>query len=146
MKKTMFCAVNNRNCGKKGNSGKKAVLHAKSNTSAIKERNVNTNMRMKVGARKTSGGVKLSLIRYLKDYQKENIDYSVINDYFRSELKEVGLDHTSRIFIEEMLTYDKRAGDLPKDYDEVINSVTNASSMIGWGSLYDIIQGLNYKE
>lgn len=134
----MFCAVNNPHCGKK-----KKTIKATSVISAVKERN--NNDRRLVKSRKTSAGTQLSLIRYLKLYQKDGIDYIVINNYFKQELKDAsGMDSTSKLFILDMLTYDTRMGDPTKDYDEVITNITNASTMINWGSLYEIVRGLKY--
>ena len=148
MNKITFCAVNNPNCGKK-----KKTVNAKSVKPSIvsstikspKTTKVNNFPKRKVKARKTSGGTQLSLIRYLLLYKTDGISYVAINNYFKNELdNSVGIDSTSKLFIKDMITYDKRAGDDEKDYDEVIDAITNASTMINWEPLFDIVQGLKY--
>lgn len=97
--------------------------------------------------RKSSAGVKIGFIARLKKLEKDGIPYSAVNEYLRAELGANGggtLNPLGTGYIVEMITYDPRH-DSPISYAEVQQKLMQMPSSINWGSLYDIVDGLNFE-
>lgn len=95
--------------------------------------------------RKTSPGVKLAFIARLKKLEQAGVPFSAVNEYLRAELgtgstmNPLGLG-----YVVEMLTYDPR-NDSPKSYTEAQEALAKIPSSMDWGSLYEIVEGMNFE-
>ena len=95
-----------------------------------------------VEARRSRAGAVLALIRRLKKHEDQNIPYSTINSYFRTEFK-AGGDSSPFGMFTDLLTYDPR-NDSPKTYAQVYTSINQYAESLDWLSLWDVIDGLAY--
>ena len=98
----------------------------------------------KVEGRKTRGGSYLGLVQGIRENEKEGIQYSVLNKYFRDEFKKISDRNPMGIaFVIDILTYDPR-NDPAKTYTQVYAALDQLPSSIDLTEMYDIIEGLKF--